>query len=118
MSKDTELGTRYNEGKSPLSMVLEAHHAMTGCANVLKFGAKKYARGNWHKGLSHTEICDSLLRHLSAYLAGEDKDPESDLPHVDHVLCNAIFLSEMTRTCPDLDDRSEELLRREQIFKD
>ena len=77
MSNDTELGMRFNEGKSPLSMVLEATHAMQGCADVLAFGAKKYARGNWHKGLSHTEIADSMLRHLSAHLAGEDKDPES-----------------------------------------
>ncbi len=97
---------RHNEGKAPLSMVLEAKNALTGCAQVLEFGAQKYDRGNWRKGLSHTQITDSLLRHLSAYLAGEDNDPESGLPHVDHVLCNAMFLSEMTRTHSELDDRS------------
>ena len=100
-------GLRYNQGKSELSMILEARHALGGCAKVLEFGKVKYDRGNWRKGLSHAQICDSMLRHLSAYLSGEDNDPESGLPHVDHVLTNALFLSEMTRTHPDKDDRSQ-----------
>ena len=104
-----ELAMRFNEGKSPLSMMVEARHAINGCCSVLEFGAKKYARGNWHKGLSHTQVCDSMLRHLSAYLSGEDNDPESGLRHVDHIMCNALFLAEGTVTHPELDDRSEEL---------
>ena len=100
-------GERYNDDKAPVSMILEAKHAVEGCAKVLGFGAQKYERANWRKGLSHTEICDSLLRHLSAYLGGEDNDPESGLPHVDHITCNAIFLGEMTRTHPELDDRGK-----------
>ena len=100
-------GTRHNQGKAPISMVLEARHALEGCAQVLAFGAEKYDRGNWRNGLKHTEITDSMMRHLSAYLAGEDVDPESGLPHVDHVLCNAVFLAETTRTHPQLDDRSK-----------
>lgn len=107
----SELGKRYNQGKAPMSMVIEARYALEGLSQVLAFGAEKYARGNWHKGLKHTEIADSLLRHLSAYLAGEDNDPESGLPHVDHIQFNAMALAEMYRTHPELDDRSEELKR-------
>ena len=105
------LASRHNTGKAQLSLVLEARHALEGMAAVLEFGAKKYARGNWHKGLPHADICDSLLRHISRYLEGEDIDEESGKPHVDHIFCNAMFLAQGFRTHPELDNRSEELKR-------
>lgn len=106
MNQSTEAkGLRYNDGKPEMSYILEARHALHGLAKVLELGAKKYSRGNWRKGLSHTSIVDSMTRHLTAYMSGENNDPETGLPHVDHVLCNALFLSEMTRTYPELDDR-------------
>lgn len=107
-------GARYNADKPKLSLVLEAMNALIGCAGVLDFGLVKYYRGNWKKGLKYTEIADSLARHLTKFLAGEDCDigPNgeidknySGLPHVDHILCNALFLAEMTRIHPELDDR-------------
>lgn len=107
----SRLASRHNTGKAQLSMILEARHALEGMAAVLEFGAKKYARGNWHKGLPHADICDSLLRHISRYLEGEDIDEESGKPHVDHIFCNAMFLAQGFRTHPELDNRSEELKR-------
>lgn len=104
-TRDTDAGIRENAGKPKVSIVLEARHAIAGVAGVLTQGSEKYSRANWRKGLMHTEVCDSLSRHLLAYLAGEDADPETGLLHVDHVLANALFLAELTRTRPDLDDR-------------
>lgn len=98
-------GTRHNQGKPKLSLVLEAKDAMDGAAQVLMFGMGKYSRGNWKKGLPVTEVVDSLLRHLAAYLGGEDTDPETGLPHVDHVTVNALFLGNMARRAK-CDDRS------------
>lgn len=100
-------GLRDNCAKAPITMVLEATRAIEGIAQVLAFGAKKYGRRNWMKGLKYTEILDSSDRHQLAILRGESLDVESGLPHADHFACNALFLSEMMHTRPDMDDRNE-----------
>lgn len=78
--------------------------ALEGLAKVLTFGAKKYAAHNWRGGLSYSRLVAALLRHTFAIMRGERTDPESNLPHIDHVQCCAMFLSNMMSTRPDLDD--------------
>lgn len=106
MSTPKPKATRNNGGKPKLSMILDASEALYGAAQVLEFGEKKYARGNWLKGLDTVEIMDSLLRHLVAYNSGENRDEESGLPHVDHVLVNALFLAQMYRYGASFDGRT------------
>lgn len=96
---------RYNDGKPKLSYVLQFPNAIKGLSYVCDKGAVKYKRYNWKKGLPFTEVADSLLRHLTAVLDGEDYDPEDGIPHIDRVVWNALALSEYWRTHPELDDR-------------
>jgi hypothetical protein len=86
---------RYNTGKPEWSLV--DFNSLVDMVRVLEYGAQKYSKDNWKKGLPTTEICDSLMRHLFAYLAGEDVDKESGLPHTGHIMCNAMFLSHMAK---------------------
>lgn len=90
---EEDKGMRFNAGKPQLSYIMSCDVAMTGLTRVMEFGAEKYARNNWKKGLDPTEVTDSLLRHLMAYTNGEVRDQESGLPHIDHVLFNAMALS-------------------------
>lgn len=98
-----EQGKRFNKGKLKWSLV--SFKALEPMVQVLMFGALKYDLWNWTKGLKYTEICDSLQRHLIAFLNGEDNDSESKLSHVGHIMCNAMFLSYMFLFRKDMDDR-------------
>lgn len=100
---DNSKGLRYNEGKERWSLV--DFEALKPMVKVLEFGAKKYDDHNWKKGLKTTEISESLLRHLTAYLNGEDNDKETGLPHTGHIMCNAMFLSHMHEFKKDFDTR-------------
>ncbi len=76
-----------------------------GVGRVLTFGAQKYAAHNWRKGLELSRVLGACLRHVLAFLGGEDRDPESGLPHLDHAGCCLMFARELWETRPDLDDR-------------
>jgi len=102
-TKPQERGLRYNNGKPTWSLV--DFDSLEGMVRVLEYGAGKYAPHNWKKGMPHTEIADCLLRHLFAWIHGEDTDQESGQKHLDHVLCNAMFLAYNTKHHPDLDNR-------------
>ena len=80
---------RYNQGKPQWSLV--DFKSIEALPKVLEFGAKKYARDNWKKGLDLNEILDSASRHLFALMSGEQNDPESGLPHAGHIMCNMMF---------------------------
>lgn len=76
-------------------------------SRVRMFGAKKYSRGNWKKGFKITRSLAAALRHIFAYLGGEDNDPESGLSHLGHAVCSiehAIYDSIHHR---ENDDRKE-----------
>ena len=88
-----EKAMRFNDGKPQISLVLSAGYALEGAAKVLEFGAEKYDRDNWKSGMDKEALVDSLSRHILKVLEGENVDPESNCPHVDHILCNALFLA-------------------------
>mgnify|MGYP001366435106 CR=1 FL=1 len=74
-------------------------------AQVMTWGAGKYSDRNWEQGMAWSRVYGSALRHLLAWWAGEEKDPESGLNHLGHALWNIAAMLEYTRTHPELDDR-------------
>jgi hypothetical protein len=67
--------------------------AIEEVVKVLTFGAKKYTPDGW-KFVPDKErrYYAALLRHIAAHQKGEMIDPESNIGHLAHVACNAIFL--------------------------
>jgi hypothetical protein len=102
--EDTWTGGRKDDGgKAPLDLLSSLW--LFGVAQVLGFGAKKYAAHNWRKGIKQSRLIAAALRHLLAFNDGESFDPESQLCHLLHASCCLMFAYEMFLTRPDLDDR-------------
>lgn len=99
----SQQGTKHDSNKPPCELLSPI--ALLGTARVLEFGAKKYAAHNWRGGLAWMRIMGAILRHSFAFMMGEDLDPETGLPHPDHIAAETMFLQEMYRTRKDLDDR-------------
>ena len=99
-------GLRHNTGKLKWSLV--DYKSLEPLVKVLEFGMEKYSADNWKRGLMTREVIESLLRHTYALLENEDNDSESGLPHVGHILANAMFLSYMINNKPEYDNRSND----------
>ena len=115
-----EEALRYNEDKPQWSML--DFDSFESTVRVLEYGAHKYSifedekgnkikgidisvedskklklissgRDNWKKGFNFLKLLESLARHLFALMRGETHDKESGLPHIGHLICNAMFYS-------------------------
>lgn len=97
-------GTKYDTGKPRFDLVSPEWEE--GLARVMAYGAVKYADRNWEKGIDVSRCYAALRRHLSAFICGEDIDPESGLPHLMHAQANLMFLWAMPKIHPERDDRA------------
>ena len=95
---------KYDDGKPPIGLV--DRKALEGLAQVLAYGANKYSKQNWRLGMKYSRLYNATLRHLFAFIDGEDYDPESGLPHLDHAMFGLMVLSNYTKSGrTELDDR-------------
>lgn len=76
--------------KTPIELI--PPRMIEAVAEVLQHGAKKYNRNNWMAGMSWSTVYGGVQRHLNAFYAGEEIDPESGLPHLSHAACGIMFL--------------------------
>ena len=84
-------GMKFDGGKLRYGLV--PHIAFKGLAEVLTFGAEKYAPNSWQTVPNAKErYLDALYRHIEAYRNGESKDSESGISHLSHALANCAFL--------------------------
>lgn len=96
-------GTKHDGGKPMMSLIDPLF--LTHLAQVLTFGANKYEPNNWRGGITTSRLLDAALRHVNAFNAGEDTDPESGLSHMAHAACCLMFIDNLIVTKPETDDR-------------
>lgn len=103
VGKVSQGGMKFDNEKPRMDLV--DPEFIEGLAEVLTFGARKYAAHNWRSGIAFSRLIAAAYRHLGAINKGEDIDPESGKPHSYHLGCCVQFLSWMMKHRPDLDDR-------------
>ena len=89
---ELKLATKFDEGKRDWSLL--PLDSVEEIVKVLEFGAKKYAAHNWSNngGFKYTRVLNAILRHIFAFMRGEDLDPETGLSHLAHAGCNILFI--------------------------
>lgn len=105
MERAAAEAAKYDAGKPQLSLIpYTALHQLT---RALEFGAKKYGRDNWKRGMNYTRLIDATLRHILAFNEGENRDKESGISHLGHAMANLAFLIDYTIKQRGTDDRTK-----------
>lgn len=96
-------GIKFDQGKPPLGLINRT--AIEQEALVMAYGVKKYGEHQWRNGMNYSRLADAALRHLYAFLDGEDLDKETGLSHLAHARCCLAFLLEYQGKSVGTDDR-------------
>lgn len=94
-------------GVSIMMAIGGAQVALDALAEVYGYGAQKYANRNWERGYAWELSISACYRHLRAFRAGQEDDPESKLPHLAHALFHVLALLTFLEYNLGTDDRSE-----------
>lgn len=90
---EPDLGRKDDSKK--IRYLLLPSKALQEVVRVLEFGASRYGVDNWkHVRNGHTRYLNAMLRHVWAYVGGEENDPDSGLHHLAHAVCCGLFLIE------------------------
>ena len=86
---------KFDAGKLMLELIPPETYEALG--TVLTYGARKYSENSW-QNVEPSRYKGALLRHFVEYLKDPSSiDKESGFLHIDHLLCNAMFLSYFER---------------------
>lgn len=96
-------GTKHDKQKP--NMALLAPLGIVEEAKGMTYGASKYSQYNWREGILVTRYLAAALRHIFAFIGGENLDPESGVSHLGHAKCNLGMAIQTLADRPDLDDR-------------
>ena len=79
-----------DEGKPRFSLI--PADVLKEVAKVFTQGAKKYDDRNFEKGIPYSELLDAMHRHWTDVACRTDIDPEWNLHHLAHLICDAMMM--------------------------
>lgn len=95
---DDGKGKKYDNGKSMAGTLCRVFpRALLAVGQCIEFGTRKYPKpDNWKLvDGAFTRYQDSLIRHYLKFQAGQEKDSETDLLHLSHMVWNALAILEL-----------------------
>jgi hypothetical protein len=95
---DDGTGKKYDTGKPMVGTLCRIFpRALLAIGKCIEFGTHKYpAVDNWKLvDNAFTRYQDAMQRHYLKYLAGEERDPETNLLHLAHMGWNALAILEL-----------------------
>lgn len=102
----TEKGVKLDNEKPRMDLVLgEFTRALEEVGKVGTFGANKYTDKGWVEVSNGIErYLSAMLRHYMKFRRGKQKDEESGLSHLSHMVWNALAVLELYK-------RNEEMIK-------
>lgn len=91
-------GIKNDQGKLRLELV--PPESVLAIGRILTHGCAKYGDRQWEKGMPLERIYGAAQRHLQAWAAGAEIDPDSGLPHLEHALCNLAMMVTLRSRSP------------------
>jgi hypothetical protein len=101
------MAMKYDRGKPPLGIIPKV--ALDECAYALGVGVDKYSKHNYiNGGMKYSRLADAALRHIYAWLSGEDWDADrQELHHLGCALAELSMLVHVIDEGKGEDDRLE-----------
>jgi hypothetical protein len=97
-------GRKDDQEKPPLHLI--PPEFLYAIAEILAFGAKKYAPRNWESGINYSRVYRAAIGHLFDWFMKKGPDPETGKSHLWHAACCVMFLTcYEIRQMDDFDDR-------------
>lgn len=75
---------------------------------AFNYGASKYSKFNYTKGLDWLRYSDACMRHLEAWRELEDIDVESNSHHIDNAIASLMMLRENIHLNKGKDNRNQD----------
>lgn len=97
---------KFDQGK--LRWHLMPEPALEEIMKVFELGASKYGDFNWYdnsSGVQWTRYTNALERHFKKFKRGVDRDEETNLLELAHMLCNGLMLLTYQLENKGIDDR-------------